>query len=237
MRWARWRPRTGVANLRFARALKGNPESTVIGGGLRVDRTKAAFVNSQLANLLDFDDTFDVYPPGHLGCLIVPAALAVGEACGSSGRDVVTAAVAGYELTLRLGCALGSILWSVGGAGASIASLIGPMAAASSLEKLDRETTQNALCVLTLESGLGMSAPTRRKWDVPPQMELGNLKGNFGQAAELGILAALKARRTGLTGMAGLLDADRTGWYSTGNHSRASTSLSRGSASGLGSWT
>jgi 2-methylcitrate dehydratase PrpD len=205
----------GKANLRFAEAIQGRTESTVIGGKLRIDRTKAAFVNSQLANLLDFDDTYDVMGPGHPGCLIVPAALAVGEAEGASGQEVITAVVAAYEVTMRLGRAIGSMLWSVAPPGFVLTSHIGPVVAASRLMGLDQTTTRRALGVVNLESGFTLSAATRAKWDIPPEMALGNLKGNFGQGAERGILAAIKAA-SGLTGMVGLLDADRSAWYLAG---------------------
>jgi 2-methylcitrate dehydratase PrpD len=55
----------GKKYLRVSANWKGAPESTVIGAGTRVSCMNAAYVNAQLANVLDFDDTYDLYSPGH----------------------------------------------------------------------------------------------------------------------------------------------------------------------------
>src|SRR5882724_9390350 len=52
-----------------------------------------------------FDDTH-ADSSLHASAPVVPAAFAVGELVGASGRDVLTAIVAGYEVCCRLGNAL-----------------------------------------------------------------------------------------------------------------------------------
>lgn len=65
-------------------------------GGRRVTPDTAAFVNAALMHARAQDD---VYFPGltHAGAIMTPAVLAVGEQLGSSGPQVMTALVAGYE--------------------------------------------------------------------------------------------------------------------------------------------
>jgi 2-methylcitrate dehydratase PrpD len=205
--------REGQVNIKLAEALAGKREATVIGGGLKIGKDKSAFVNSQLINLLDFDDTHDIYAHGHLGCRIVPAALAVGEAAHASGAEVITAVALAYEIAMRVGRALGPVLWRTGLP--ALAGAIGPAVAVAKLLGLGVGGIGHTFGVLTLETGVDPRPPIRLKADVTPSTQLGNLKSNVGQEAELGLSAALKARG-GLVGMPGLLEVDFTSWYLLG---------------------
>ena len=64
--------------------------------------SSAALVNGAAAHALDFDDV-NLAVPGHPSVAILPALLALAEERGSSGADVLTAFVAGYELQCRIG--------------------------------------------------------------------------------------------------------------------------------------
>jgi len=76
------------------------PESTVIGGSYKCSMRSAGLVNSVNAQLLEFDDWVgDV----HTGATVVPTALAVAEAVNASGKDLLTAQVAGNEIAARVG--------------------------------------------------------------------------------------------------------------------------------------
>jgi len=86
-------------------ALDGRGESTVFGDGRTFTPAVAALINGTLGHSLDFDDTH-VDSSLHPSAPVVPAALSVGEMLGASGRDVLTAIVAGYEVCCRLGNAL-----------------------------------------------------------------------------------------------------------------------------------
>jgi len=90
--------------LKMARAMGGSPDSTVIGEGIKFPPAQAALVNGTAAHGLDFDDTH-TRAIVHASSCIVPAALAVAEANHKSGKDFITAAVAGYETIVRLGAA------------------------------------------------------------------------------------------------------------------------------------
>src|SRR6476646_8859365 len=88
-----------------ALALDGSGESTVFGDSKTWTPAVAALLNGALGHSLDFDDTH-ADSSLHASAPVVPAAFAVGELTGASGRDVLTAIVAGYEVCCRLGNAL-----------------------------------------------------------------------------------------------------------------------------------
>src|SRR5437667_8456283 len=86
-------------------ALDGKGNSTVFGDNKTWTPAVAALLNGALGHSLDFDDTH-ADSSLHPSAPVVPAAFAVGEMVGASGRDVLTAIVAGYEVCCRLGNAL-----------------------------------------------------------------------------------------------------------------------------------
>ena len=88
-----------------ALALDGKGEATVFGDSRTWTPAVAALLNGALGHSLDFDDTH-ADASLHPSAPVVPAAFAVGELVGASGRDVLTAIVAGYEVCCRLRKAL-----------------------------------------------------------------------------------------------------------------------------------
>ncbi len=79
----------------------GNAEATVIGSGDKIPAYNATFLNSLMVRALDFNDIYWKEDPSHPSD-IIPVALAVGEAVGSSAKDVITAIVLAYEFEMRL---------------------------------------------------------------------------------------------------------------------------------------
>jgi 2-methylcitrate dehydratase PrpD len=82
----------------------GKQESTVINYGLRVSAQDAAFVNASFGHGTMGDDT-DSVCHAHFGSIIIPAALALGEREGITGRELIKAVVVGYEVASRIGAA------------------------------------------------------------------------------------------------------------------------------------
>jgi 2-methylcitrate dehydratase PrpD len=80
----------------------GNEVASVLGHPARLPAGSAAIVNGAASHALDFDDV-NLAMPGHPSVAILPALLALAEQQGSSGADVLTAFVAGYELQCRIG--------------------------------------------------------------------------------------------------------------------------------------
>src|SRR5437660_4831893 len=95
----------GRAAVQTAERLGGKPESTVVGGAVRVAAANAVLANATLAHGRDFDDTREDAIV-HTGSVAVTTSLAVGEAAGATGRAVLAAIVAAVEVMCRVGLAV-----------------------------------------------------------------------------------------------------------------------------------
>lgn len=118
--------------------------ATVVGHGRSTHAAGAAFANS-IAGHADFREDTSVL--GHVGTVVIPAALAAAEAAGTDfGRGALgEAVVAGYEVTFKLGRP--GILESTarGFRGPAIYPLFGATAAASRMLGLTEQRVANAL--------------------------------------------------------------------------------------------
>ena len=95
------------ALLHYAQSRSGAPEAHLWGSPLLVSAEVAAFTNSALGHSIIRDDMH--LPAGsHIGVMVIPAALALAQRDGWSGRDLVRGLVAGYEMAVRLGVAVRS---------------------------------------------------------------------------------------------------------------------------------
>jgi 2-methylcitrate dehydratase PrpD len=201
----------GKKYLRVSANWRGAPESTVMGIGTRVSCMNAAYVNAQLANVLDFDDTYDYYSPGHPGNAIVQTAIALGESIDASGEELLTAVILGYEVSLRIGRALGSIKWQTSMFLDSMTR--GTTTVSSRLLKLEEKEICNAL-----HHAIEIPLPAKRqRFDIPAGFTVPETKSDFGLNGIRGILNARLAQQ-GVTlgeGMS-ILDGDFKQWYLTG---------------------
>jgi 2-methylcitrate dehydratase PrpD len=119
------------APVRAVRELTRCPgPATVWGTGATAGEADAAFVNATAGHAMDFDDMW--LPGAHPSAPIFPAAFAAAEARGSSGRDLIAALVAGYEVMGRLHSAVsGRFGWhptgvfGTFGAAAAVSRLLG----------------------------------------------------------------------------------------------------------------
>ena len=100
------RLRAGRRALHFVSTQGGNPMASIPGSGQLCDPVNAAFASAMAAHA---DETDDSHLGGrfHPGCAVVPAALAVAEARGQGGAEVLRAIAAGYDLGARATMALG----------------------------------------------------------------------------------------------------------------------------------
>ncbi len=116
--------------------------ATFTGGPLSV--AHAAFFNALCAHSTDWDDSH-LSAITHPGAPIWAAVLALAEQQGSQAEDVLTAAVVGYETTIRLGRAIQPHHMFQGFHGTATCGAFGAAAACARLLGLDREQTRNAL--------------------------------------------------------------------------------------------
>ena len=126
----------GKMAVQLSRLTGGTAEASIIGIKGKVPAGAAAFANGELMNALDW---CPVVPPAHVPPYVLPPVLAMAQARGKSGKDLIAAAALGMEVTSRLSTATGGLrsgkegvprrVWglsanSVGGT-AGVASLIG----------------------------------------------------------------------------------------------------------------
>jgi 2-methylcitrate dehydratase PrpD len=70
----------------------------------KMTASAAALVNAASASALDLDDG-NRKAAGHPGASIIPAAVAVAQEVGASGRDILAAMTIGYDVACRIGAA------------------------------------------------------------------------------------------------------------------------------------
>jgi 2-methylcitrate dehydratase PrpD len=120
----------------------GLPEASTFIGGRHVPMAAAAMLNGTLAHALDFDDT---HLPSvlHPSSSIVPAALAVAQARGRSGHELLCAVAVGIEICNRIGMTAylpalrNSTFFNKGLHATSICGTIGAAVSAAMLMGLD----------------------------------------------------------------------------------------------------
>lgn len=128
---------------RFAHEQFATGNATVIGSGKPLTVTGATWVNGAYASALDMDDGHRT-AMGHPGASVIPAALAIAEGAGASGKEFLAALVAGYEVAVRASFA--RVPWYKDKMYSSgIWGVFGATAAAGKLLKFDSATLQSAL--------------------------------------------------------------------------------------------
>lgn len=176
--------------------VKDGLKSGILGVDVATSPEHAAFVNGVMIRYLDFNDTYLSKEPSHPSDNI-SAALAVSEAVGKSGEDLITALCAAYEVQMRL-CDAASLRakgWDHVAYGSFSATV-----AASMLFGLSREECVHALGIA------GVTAPALRQTRVGA---LSMWKGAaFANAAKGAVFAALLAKN-GMTGPAPVFEGDR----------------------------
>jgi 2-methylcitrate dehydratase PrpD len=161
----------------------GAPQASIVGHTRRLPALSAALVNGAAAHALDYDDV-NMAMPGHPSVAILPGLLALAELRGSSGREVITAFVAGYETACRIGRALAPGHYNLGFHSTGTIGSFGAAAACARLLGLDAEATAIALGIAgTQAAGLKSQFGTMCK------------PFHAGKAAQNGLLAARLAAR------------------------------------------
>jgi 2-methylcitrate dehydratase PrpD len=161
----------------------GTAQASVIGHPMRLPVMTAALVNGAAGHALDYDDV-NLAMPGHPSVAILPGLLALAELKGSSGREVITAFVAGYETACRIGVALQPGHYALGFHSTATIGAFGAAAACARLLGLDAETTAVALGIAgTQAAGLKSQFGTMCK------------PFHAGRASQNGLMAARLAAR------------------------------------------
>ena len=160
----------------------GRPEARLVGRDDRMDVLSATLLNGVATHALDFDDTHaDFFYHGTVP--VAPVVWALGESIRCSGREFLTAFVAGWEVGARIGRAVYPSLYHKGWQGTSTVGTFAAAVAAGKLLKLDAKAMCNALGLAAAQAG-----GTRQM--------LGTMTKPFqvGKAAMNGLLAAMLSK-------------------------------------------
>lgn len=129
----------------FAAATDKAGQATIWGSPLRVAPAAAALANGTAAFHLELDDVHRTSHT-HPGVTTIPAAIALAQEHGRSGRDLLLSVVLGYDAQIRVGVAVSpSIYTERTFLAPGTLGIFGAAAAASKLLGLDREATAGAL--------------------------------------------------------------------------------------------
>jgi len=204
----------GRSVLKTFKAMGGEPEASLIGGGMKVPAIHAAFVNGTNANALDFDDTYLSDAIGHPGSSTIPAALAVAEWKKANGRDLINAVVTAYEVGNRIGLAIQPSkerlqkVWGFGTWQTFCAAI-----AAAKVMNLDADQLFNAFGV----AGATAPLPCTQKWGWDlDERPIHWVKEPTGWPCWTGTLAVILAAN-GFIGNHYILDGENGFWIMAGS--------------------
>ncbi|HEY1622874.1 MAG TPA: MmgE/PrpD family protein [Streptosporangiaceae bacterium] len=165
-------------------------ECTVVNYGTKASLANACLANGAFAHGFELDD----YHPRTAvkgGSVVVPSALAAGELAGSSGTELITAMVVGYEIMARVGLMIRPTMHRRGHQGTGTCGAIGAGVVIARLLGLDSTATRNVLAIAATQL-TGIS-------DIPASGR-GTLKRTFAGIAAANGARAARLAQGGITG-------------------------------------
>lgn len=188
---------SGVIAREFANLQGKAPEATLIGGRERVPMAAASFANAISCHSIELDD-IDVLALFHFSPPVFSSALAVAEANGANGKDLLAALAAGCEVMERVSMAANNDLRNRAFHTTPTCGVFGATVAAGKLMKLNAEKMVSALGLAGAQaSGLmEMYGPSMQK------------RFNPGPAARNGVTSAMMAK-LGFTGADTIFEGER----------------------------
>jgi 2-methylcitrate dehydratase PrpD len=180
------------------------PQSAAFGMPLRTSASLAALVNGTSSHAFQLDE-IHIESTLHPGSLALPAAFALAENDPTiSGRDLIVAMAAGYEVGIRVGLAAKGGIFKTGFHNQGTTGVFISAAAAAHALRLDAHQTQHALGIAGSQAA-GLMA-----------VQDGAMTKSFhsGRAAQSGVYAARLAR-LGYTGIPDVLEAPYGAFFSS----------------------
>ena len=217
------------ANLEWCRILRGTLEqldttrtTSVWGTDQKLSSPHAALLNGTQVQGFELDDVHRKAVL-HVGAVTLPALIAVAESHAQlSGRDFLTAAVAGYEIGPRVGLCMGQEHIGQGWHSGATVGIFSAAAGAARGLALDAERVHGAVGVAGTQSAGLMAA----------QYGAMVKRMHAGRAAQSGLYGALLASQ-GFTGIVDVFEAPYGGFCTTFSRSQDRFNLDELSA-GLG---
>lgn len=170
--------------------------SSAIGLATRVTPSAAALLNGTAAHAIELDDVTRGSSL-HPGVTVIPAAIAVAERQGATGRALLESIVAGYEVVMRVGEALDpGATYARGFHPTGVAGAFGAAAACARLRGADGPTIGRAISIAGTMAAGSMAYLNDGAW---------TKRLNAGWAGHVGVIAADLAL-AGFTGPASALE-------------------------------
>jgi 2-methylcitrate dehydratase PrpD len=183
--------------LSVVKSLGGREESTILGFGQKTSCLYASLLNGAMGHMCELDDTHQA-TFSHPGNPIISSGLALAEREKVSGKDFITAIVAAYEATLRIGESISPSHYEMGWCEPWL--VFGSASAAGKILRLNPSEMENALNLAGIQ-GAGVTGWYLESHEYPimaKDFRPGYLSAN-------GVLAALLAKR-GFTSHARFVD-------------------------------
>ena len=200
------RLKPGLLAASYVEDLGGRPVATVAGTKIVTSPVNAALANGMMAHA---DETDDSHLGGrfHPGCGIVPAALAVAEAAGSSGGDLLNAIALGYDIGARFSLALGySGAYTSRHSTHSLGPAFGAVAAAAALLRLDARQVRHSLS-FAVQQASGVPFWQRDEEHIEKAFDFGGMGARNGVYAATMVAAGFTAVEDPLSGKHNLFTA------------------------------
>jgi aconitate decarboxylase len=215
------------ANLEWCRILRGTLEkldatrtTSIWGTNARLSSDHAALLNGTQVQGFELDDVHRKAVL-HVGAVTLPALIAVAESHAQlSGRDFLTAAVAGYEVGPRVGLCMGPEHIGQGWHSGATVGIFSAAAGAARALSLDADKTVHALGIGGTQSSGLMAA----------QYGAMVKRMHAGRAAQSGLYGALLGK-DGFTGIVDVFEAPYGGFCTTFSRSQDRFNLNELSAS------
>jgi 2-methylcitrate dehydratase PrpD len=180
----------------YCKRLGHSDESTIWGTNQKSSAPMAAFANGLLGHAIDFDDWDAFIHAGHPTCMVAAAALSLGEAIGSSGKDLLKAYALGIEILTKIAANAPNVQ-DRGFHSTPVLGSIGAAIACASLMRLDPEKIKAALGI----AASGAGGIHRQQGSMVKPFHAAN-------AARNGVEAGLLAEK-GFTADAAIIEAPR----------------------------
>lgn len=169
----------GEMTIKYVRALGGAEEAMVAGTSIVTTAVNAAMANGMLSHADETDDSHKA-SRSHLGCGVVPAALAMAEREGASGAALLRAVVLGYDIGARVSFALDTNrFYSAGHSTHTFAPLFGAAAAAGALARLGQDQMRWMLSY-TAQQASGVNCWQRDLDHIEKAFDFGGMAGRNG---------------------------------------------------------
>lgn len=192
---------TGRLIAGFVREQGGAEQAGVVGHGFRTSAVMAALANGTMGYACDIEPH---HPEGilHPIAVMTPTALAVGEAYGASGADMLAAVALGLEVEYRFSVALGPAeQYALGFHPSAVCGTFGAVAAAALLLRLTPGQVKAAFGLASCQASGTMAWESDATENSRPFQ--------MGVAARNGVTAALLAR-AGFGGPTHIFDGQHT---------------------------